>query len=52
MAVKVDAGRVEANPAGTRVCKMKKKADMKVALVAKKSLTAMNCANVQVLMKS
>ena len=47
MAVEAGASRYKDNLAGTRVHKMKKYTDVKVALTAKKSLTTMNYAEVQ-----
>ena len=47
MAVEPGAGRDEANPAGTRVHKMKKYVDVENGAYNEKSLTAINYAEVQ-----
>ena len=53
MAVEAGAGRDQANPAGTRVHKMKKeKMVLKVALATKKILKTINYAEVQTLVTS
>ena len=52
MAGEAGVGRDEANPAGTRVNKIKKKLMLKVVLATFKSLRKMNYAEVYSLMRS